>query len=118
MSASFEVQPAALKGAAGTFDAEASAVAEAARTLRGHLGSLATPWGSDVVGKRFGGGYEPAATTVLANVDALAMGIARIAAALRAVADAYQRGDDELLTPVMDESVVAELDRLASGGGA
>lgn len=100
--AGYEVQPAAVFGAAGCFDAEAEAVVQAMFQLRQQLGSLGRPWGDDAVGARFGAQYTPPAETVLANVEALAIGFARIAAALRAVAGAYVRGEDELLAPVPD----------------
>lgn len=98
----FEVWPAALRGAAGTFDAEATAVAEAAAAFDRRLSTLGQPWGSDEVGARFGTGYASPAATTFANVQALAVGLARIAAALRAVADNHQRGEDELIRPLTD----------------
>ena len=103
----YEVQPAAITGAAGCFDAEAEAVVQAMFQLRQQLGTLGQPWGADAVGSRFGSQYTPPAEIVLANVEALAIGMARIAAALRAVAGAYVRGEDDLLAPIteLEESV-------------
>lgn len=89
----FEVEPAALRGAAGCLDAEAEALAGLAAAADGHLASLHGCWGDDEVGRRFAARYEPAATTVLGNLHALATGLARLATALDAVAAAYERSD-------------------------
>lgn len=98
VSNGFEIQPAAITGAAGCFDSEASALAEAATALDQELATVGACWGKDEVGERFGAEYQPAAQTVLENIDAIAVGFARIAAALRAVVTAHLRGDDDLLT--------------------
>lgn len=100
------VWPAALKGAAGTFDAEATAVAEAATALNQKLSGIAQPWGTDEVGARFGNGYASPAQMTLANVQALTVGLARIAAALRAVADNSQRGEEDLIQPIDDDGSI------------
>ncbi len=89
----FDVQPAALIGAAGAFDAEADAVLAAVGRLHHVLGTLAQPWGADDVGVRFGAAYQPAAEQVTANIAALSGGMSRIAAALRAVAQSYDLAD-------------------------
>jgi uncharacterized protein YukE len=98
-SAGFDVQPAALIGAAGTFDAEAEALARAAARVQARLAALGSCWGDDDVGARFGATYEPAMHTVVGNVGALASGLIRIAAALRAVATAYEVVDSPVITP-------------------
>lgn len=90
---SFDVDPAALIGAAGTFDAEGDALTLAAQRMQMRLATLGPAWGTDEVGARFGEGYQPAAERVLANVGALAHGLMRIGAALRAVATAYDLTD-------------------------
>ena len=89
----FTVRPAALHGAAGCLDAEADSLHNATAALDAALGGTNGCWGDDVVGRRFAAAYEPAARTVLDNLDALSTGLARIAAALRAVADGYERAD-------------------------
>lgn len=98
VSGRFEIQPAAVTGAAGCFDSEATALASAATSLNQQLASIGACWGKDEVGERFGTEYQPAAQTVLENVEAISIGLARIAAALRAVVTAHLRGDDDLLT--------------------
>lgn len=89
----FDVVPATLTATAGTFDAEASALADATETLRRHLHAIGACWGDDVVGARFGQRYAPAAATVDANLDALSVGLGRISTALAATAAAYERTD-------------------------
>ena len=98
----FDVVPATLKATAGTFDAEAEALAEATLALRRHLDSLGASWGDDVVGARFGGQYLPATATVGANLDALMMGLRRISSALGAMASAYEQTDDSVVITVSD----------------
>ena len=92
-AAGFEVRPAALHGAAGVLSAESDALHEAAATLATRLDGIGACWGDDVVGERFAVRYRPAAQTVLTNLGALSSGLGHIAAALRAVADNYQRAD-------------------------
>jgi uncharacterized protein YukE len=89
----FEVEPAALRGAAGSFHSEADVLCELAHKLDLHLASLGPCWGADEVGQRFAAGYQPAADTVLNNIDALSIGLHRIAAALQAVGDNYEQVD-------------------------
>ena len=89
----FDVDPAALLGAAGVFDAESDALLAAVSRLHQTLGTLGRPWGTDEVGERFGAEYEPAAEQVVANLAALSAGSSRIAAALRAVAQSYDLAD-------------------------
>jgi uncharacterized protein YukE len=89
----FEVEPAALRGAAGSVDAEAEALASLASSLQHYLEQLGACWGDDEVGQRFAERYVPAASTTLANYQALSVGLMRIAAALRAVGDAYEQAD-------------------------
>lgn len=98
----FEVLPAALTGAAGTFDAEAESITQAAAMLQQRLAGLGNCWGDDPVGQRFAAGYGPAVTTVQGNIAALSVGLNRIAAALRAVAESYQ-----LVDRAVDSSVMA-----------
>lgn len=95
----FEVDPAALIGAAGTMDAEADALAVAAQRLQLHLAAVGPAWGDDEVGARFGAGYQPVAERVLGNVGALAAGLVRIGAALRAVATSYDLVDQAVAAP-------------------
>ena len=96
--AAFEVEPAVLIGAAGTFDAESDAIVHAATRLRLRLDAIGPCWGSDPVGERFGAAYRPVSTAVLGNVAALSNGLIRIAAALRAVATSYELADGPSLT--------------------
>lgn len=98
----FDVVPATVRATAGTFDAEADALAEASVALRRHLDGLGACWGDDVVGVRFGQQYVPAATTVAANLGALTAGLARISSALGASASAYERTDAGLVCTVAD----------------
>lgn len=97
--AAFEVEPAVLVGAAGTFDAEADAIVDAAKRVQLRLGAIGPCWGTDRVGERFGAAYQPVATAVLGNVSALANGLVRIAAALRAVATSYELADQPTSAP-------------------
>ncbi len=89
----FDVVPAALRGAAGTFASEADALDDANAALLRHLSTLGAPWGHDQIGTRFGAAYQPAADAVSTNVISLATGLARISAALVATADQYERAD-------------------------
>jgi uncharacterized protein YukE len=89
----FDVEPAALRGAAGSIHSEADALADLAQKLDLHLADLGPSWGSDVVGLRFAASYQPAATIVLNNISALSIGLHRIASALQAVGDNYEQGD-------------------------
>lgn len=95
----FEVSPAALSGAAGVFDAEAEALADVTTGLATRLDTLGSPWGADEVGVRFGESYVPAAKRVLANMNAMTNGLIRIAAALRAVAEAYEATEATMTRP-------------------
>ncbi len=97
MLTGFEIVPAVVNAAAGTFDAEASALTNVAVTLAKHLSQIGPAWGDDVVGVRFGAQYQPAADVTRDNVEALAVGMFRIAAALRAVATAHAEGEADLL---------------------
>lgn len=97
MGDGFEIVPAVVAAAAGTFDAEASALTNAVVSLGKHLSEIGAAWGDDIVGERFGAQYAPAAETVLDNVESLAVGMFRIAAALRAVAGAHSQGEIDLL---------------------
>lgn len=94
----FVVWPAALVGAAGTIDGEAESIASIASRAGQQLASLGACWGDDAVGSRFGAGYAPAAEQVMLNVNALVDGLARIAAALRAVASGYEATEMEAAT--------------------
>jgi uncharacterized protein YukE len=96
-SRGFEVEPAALKGAAGTFDAEAEALETLARSLERHLQGLGACWGDDTVGQRFAAGYTPAEATVLGNLSSLSGGLVRIAAALRAVGESYETAEQTMV---------------------
>jgi uncharacterized protein YukE len=89
----FEVEPAALRGAAGSFEYESDALGELGRKLDALLASLGPCWGADQVGQRFASAYQPAAATVLANLAALSTGLHRIGGALRGVAENYERVD-------------------------
>jgi uncharacterized protein YukE len=89
----FEVEPAALRGAAGSFESEADTLDHVRIKLDQFLAGLGPCWGADEVGQRFATAYQPAADTVLANMAALASGLNRIASALRGVADNYERVD-------------------------
>ena len=100
----FDVTPAALTGAAGAIDAEAVTLDEAAAALAQRLGQLGRCWGDDAVGQRFAAGYGPAAQVVVGNIDALSIGLVRIAAALRAVAASYERADTSIATTAIDAS--------------
>lgn len=102
----FEIQPAAVSGAAGCFDSEAAALGTAVTTLNQHLATIGACWGTDDVGLRFGTEYQPAAETVLGNIEAISVALARISAALRAVADAHVRGDDDLLVSARAQEAV------------
>lgn len=93
--AGFDVQPAVLRRAAGTFHAEAEILVEAATRLDSHLQTLGPCWGTDRVGARFGATYQPASEKVRANLGALTVGLLRIASALRAVADSYEVVDED-----------------------
>ena len=90
----FSIEPAALAGAAGSFDGESDALDAAGAALDAHLASLAGCWGADSVGQRFAAAYVPAAEAVLDNIGALSCGLVRIAAALRAVAESYTAVDE------------------------
>lgn len=79
--------------AAGVLDVESDALHEATAAMRARLDAIGACWGDDAVGERFAVRYRAAAQTVLANLDALSSGLGHIAAALRAVADNYQRAD-------------------------
>jgi uncharacterized protein YukE len=92
-AAGFEVEPVALRGAAGSIHREADELGDLATKLDVHLASVGPCWGADVVGRRFGDSYQPAATTVLDNISALSIGLHRIAAALQAVGDNYEQVD-------------------------
>ncbi|MEL6893319.1 MAG: WXG100 family type VII secretion target [Actinomycetota bacterium] len=112
----FDVVPAALRGAAGTFVSEADALADANAALYRHLSSLGgAPWGSDAVGMRFGSAYQPAADAVIANIGALTGGLARISAALVAVADRYEQADQSAV-PVTSGSTRRSGDRTGGRG--
>ena len=95
----FDVVPAALRGAAGTLDSEAEALGSATASLRTHLANNGAPWGTDDVGARFGAAYAPAAETVTNNLFALAGGLERIASALVATANEYEWSDAPLVDP-------------------
>jgi len=112
MREGFEIVPAVVAAAAGTFDAEASALTHAAVSLGKHLSGIGAAWGDDVVGERFGAQYAPVAETMLDNVEALAVGMFRIAAALRAVAGAHAQGETDLLVAARAED--AELTATAA----
>jgi uncharacterized protein YukE len=92
-SSGFEVEPAALRGAAGSIHSEADVLGELAHKLDLHLANLGPCWGADEVGQRFATSYQPAAKTVLNNIDALSIGLHRIAAALQAVGESYEQVD-------------------------
>ncbi len=92
-STGFEVEPAALRGAAGSFHSEADELGILVRKLDAHLADLGPCWGADIVGQRFAACYLPAAQTVLNNIGALSIGLQRIAFALRAVGDNYEQVD-------------------------
>ncbi len=92
-SSGFEVEPAALRGAAGSIHSEADVLGDLALKLELHLANLGPCWGGDQVGQRFAASYQPAATTVLTNIDALSIGLHRIAAALQAVGERYEQVD-------------------------
>jgi uncharacterized protein YukE len=94
----FEVEPAALRGAAGSFISEADALGDLAVKLDQFLVNLGPCWGADEVGQRFAADYQPAATTVLNNLAALSTGLHRIGAALRAVGDNYEHVDQRFTT--------------------
>lgn len=98
----FRVDPLELRIAARCVDAEAEALADAGATLDARLASLQGCWGDDVVGRRFAAAYTPAATTVVGNLHALAWGLVRIGAALRASADSYERADQEAALAAAD----------------
>jgi hypothetical protein len=100
VSRGFDIVPAVVAAAAGTFDAEAAALTTAAVSLDQHLAAIGACWGDDSVGERFGAQYRPAADVVRDNVEALAVGLFRIAAALRAVANAHAQGETDLLVSV------------------
>ncbi len=106
-SQGFEVEPAALRGAAGSIDAEADALGTLASSLEQYLLSLGACWGDDEVGRRFASGYQPAAATVLANMTALSTGLVRIAAALRAVGESYE---------TIDQAAASTTDQLSTVG--
>jgi uncharacterized protein YukE len=89
----FEVEPAALRGAAGSFHTEGDELGELMRKLDVHLASLGPCWGADAVGRRFAASYQPASQTVLNNISALSIGLHRIASALKAVGDNYEQVD-------------------------
>ena len=89
----FEVEPAALRGAAGSFESESDALGELGSKLDHFLASLGFFWGGDEVGHRFASAYQPAAQAVLANIAALSSGLNHIGSALRGVADNYERVD-------------------------
>ena len=97
--AGFDVVPAALTGAAGTFDAEADALAQTFAGLGRALATIGRAWGDDAVGTRFGSAYSPAADVVAGNIAALSGGMSRIAAALRSVANAYDGVDADVTAP-------------------
>ncbi len=92
----FEVEPAALRGAAGSFESEADALDELSSKLDRFLADLGPCWGADEVGQRFATAYQPAAEIVLTNIAALAIGLDHIGAALRGVAENYERVDQSL----------------------
>jgi uncharacterized protein YukE len=94
----FEVEPAALRGAAGSFISEADALREVATKLDQYLANLGPCWGADEVGQRFAADYQPAAATVLNNLSALSTGLHRIGAALRAIGDNYEHVDQRFTT--------------------
>ncbi len=89
----FEVEPAALRGAAVSFHREADSLGDLALRVDAYLAELGSCWGTDEVGSRFGATYEPAATTVLRNICALSLGLQRIASALHAVGENYEHVD-------------------------
>jgi hypothetical protein len=62
-------------------------------------------WGDDEVGQRFAAAYLPAADTVMGNLHALTWGLVRIGAALRAVADSYERTDQLVAVAATTEVV-------------
>lgn len=90
----FVVDPAALRRAAGCIAGEADVLGELATDAPPRLAALGACWGDDEVGRRFAAAYEPAAATVLANLQALSHGLVRIAGALGAVARAYEQVDE------------------------
>ena len=92
-SAGFEVEPAALRGAAGAIHSEAEELRDLAQKLDTHIANLGPCWGADAVGQRFAHSYQPAAQTVLSNISALSIGLHRIAFALQAVGDNYEQVD-------------------------
>jgi uncharacterized protein YukE len=92
----FEVEPAALRGAAGSFEAESDALGQCGQKLDALLAGIGPCWGTDEVGRRFATAYQPAVDTVLANIAALSVGLTRIGAALRGVADNYERVDQSI----------------------
>jgi len=100
----FDVTPAALTGAAGAIDAEASVLDEASTAMAQRLAELGSCWGDDTVGQRFAAGYGPAARVVVGNIGALSVGLVRIAAALRAVAESYTRSDTSIAAIANDAS--------------
>jgi uncharacterized protein YukE len=91
--AGFDVVPSVFVAAAGTFDNDAEALLGAAAKLQQALAAIGPRWGDDVVGARFGTAYAPAADRTIQNVVAMSGGLMRIAAALRAVGEAYERSD-------------------------
>lgn len=105
-----------VSAAAGSFESEAEALARTAFAMRARLAELGNAWGDDAVGARFGKRYEPAANTVLDNAESMALGLMRIGAALRAVAAAFVRGDEELIKPIPDGGV-ADPGVMISGPG-
>lgn len=108
--AGIEIVPAALIGAAGTMNAEAHSIEYAIGALQARLTSVGACWGKDVVGRRFGADYQPVAEQVIENIGAMAVGLVRIGAALRAVAQKYDAVDDQVrraVTTTNDTMVIS-----------
>jgi uncharacterized protein YukE len=94
----FEVEPAALRGAAGSFASEADQVAELAQKLDRFLVDLGPCWGDDEVGQRFATSYVPAAEATMSNLLSLSTAMHHIGSALRAIGDNYERVDQSMFT--------------------
>lgn len=93
MTDGFDVRPADLRGAAGSFRREEGALEGHLEALRSGLSALGEPWGDDDPGRSFGSNYQPSATALLANIGVVAEGLGSIRDGLLEMAEHY-RGSD------------------------
>lgn len=89
----FDVTPASLHAAGGTWRGQAPVVEAALRRLQGQLDALGQPWGDDEAGRAFAAQYRPEARKVMSAVEQLARGLDAMADGLDLMGRRYQAAE-------------------------